>query len=55
MDVHFEWDRRKAAVNLSKHRVSFDEASTVFDDQVAFIFDDQDHSVDERREIIKGL
>ena len=54
MDVHFEWDGRKAAVNLRKHRVSFDEASTVFDDPVAFIFDDQDHSADERREIIIG-
>jgi uncharacterized DUF497 family protein len=46
MDVHLEWDRRKAAVNLRKHRVSFDEASTVFDDQ--------DHSADEQREIIIG-
>jgi uncharacterized DUF497 family protein len=54
MDVHLEWDRRKAAVNLRKHRVSFDEASTVFDDPLAFIFDDQDHSADEQREIIIG-
>ena len=54
MSVHFEWDRRKAAINLRKHRVSFDEASTVFDDQAAFIFDDEDHSADELREIIVG-
>jgi len=54
MSVHFEWDRRKAAINLRKHRVSFDEASTVVDDQAAFIFDDEDHSADELREIIVG-
>ncbi len=54
MSVHFEWDRRKAAINLRKHRASFDEASTVFDDPVAFIFDDKDHSADESREIIIG-
>ena len=54
MSVHFEWDRRKAAINLRKHRVSFDEASTVFDDVAAFIFDDEDHSADEPREIIIG-
>ena len=54
MSVHFEWDRRKAAINLRKHRVSFDEASTVFDDQAAFIFDGEDHSADELREIIVG-
>jgi uncharacterized protein len=54
MSVHFEWDRYKAAINFRKHRVSFDEASTVFDDPVAFIFDDEDHSADEPREIIIG-
>jgi uncharacterized protein len=54
MSVHFEWDRHKAAANLCKHRVSFDEASTVFDDPAAFIFDDKDHSADEPREIIIG-
>jgi uncharacterized DUF497 family protein len=54
MSVYFEWDRRKAAINLRKHRVSFDEASTVFDDPLAFIFDDEDHSAEERREIVIG-
>jgi uncharacterized DUF497 family protein len=39
---------------IRKHRVSFDEASTAFDDPLAFIFDDQDHSADEQREIIIG-
>ena len=40
----FEWDRRKAATNASKHGVNFDEASTVFDDPLAVIFDDEGHS-----------
>ena len=54
MSLQFEWDKQKAASNLRKHRVSFDEASTVFDDPLAQIFDDEDHSIGERREIIIG-
>ena len=54
MSVKFEWDKDKAASNLKKHGVSFEEASTVFDDPLANIFDDEDHSADERREIIIG-
>jgi uncharacterized protein len=54
MSVRFEWDNQKAQINLRKHQVSFDEAATVFDDGLAFIFDDEDHSVDEHREIIIG-
>lgn len=54
MTLHFEWDRRKAASNLKKHEVPFDEALTVFDDPLAAIFDDEDHSTDEQREIIIG-
>lgn len=50
----FEWDPRKAASNLKKHGVSFAEALTVFSDRAARIFDDPDHSGDERREIIIG-
>ncbi len=52
--MRFEWDERKAASNLKKHKVHFDEASTVFDDPLAYIFDDEDHSIDEQREIIIG-
>jgi hypothetical protein len=52
--VRFEWDARKAASNLQKHRISFDEATSVFKDPLAVIFDDEDHSADERREIIIG-
>ena len=54
MPLSFEWDQKKATTNLKKHKVNFDEASTVFDDPVAYIFDDEDHSKDERCEIIIG-
>lgn len=50
----FAWDPKKATSNLRKHGVSFAEAQTVFDDPLARIFDDQDHSYDERRELIIG-
>ena len=54
MSLKFEWDPRKAASNLSKHRVSFEEALTAFADPLARIFDDEDHSAEEQREIIVG-
>ncbi len=54
MSFRFEWDSQKAAANLRKHRVSFDEARTVFNDSLARIFDDPAHSTDERREILIG-
>ena len=38
MPYRFEWDSRKAATNMRKHGVSFDEAGTVFDDPLAAIF-----------------
>jgi uncharacterized protein len=60
--VEFEWDEKKAAFNLAKHGVSFEEALTVFDDPLAAIFDDplaaifddEGHSLGERREILIG-
>lgn len=54
MSLKFEWDPRKAASNFSKHGVSFEEALTAFADPWARIFDDEDHSVEEQREIIVG-
>ncbi|HKQ46937.1 MAG TPA: BrnT family toxin [Phycisphaerae bacterium] len=54
MFVEFEWDSRKAAANLNKHGVAFEEAATVFGDPLAAIFTDQEHSTQERREIIIG-
>ncbi len=50
----FEWDERKAAANLRKHGVSFEEATTVFEDVLALSFPDPDHSLWEDREIILG-
>ena len=52
--MEFEWDEEKAAVNLAKHGVSFNEAKTVFDDPLYVDFYDPDHSSDEHRYIIIG-
>jgi uncharacterized protein len=52
--MDFEWDEAKAKANLEKHGVSFTEAKTVFGNVLAVVFDDEAHSVDERREIIIG-
>jgi uncharacterized protein len=52
--LRFEWDKKKAISNLGKYRVGFDEASTVFQDPLARIFDDETHSTEEGREIIIG-
>lgn len=52
--MKFEWDSVKAAANLSKHGVSFDEAKTVFDDPLFIDFYDPDHSDDEYRYILIG-
>ncbi|MCY3722539.1 MAG: BrnT family toxin [Candidatus Poribacteria bacterium] len=52
--MEFEWDKNKAASNLSKHGVSFDEARTAFDDPLYIDFYDPDHSYDEHKYIIIG-
>jgi uncharacterized DUF497 family protein len=52
--VKFEWDRNKAAMNRSKHGVTFEEAETVFDDILYLDYFDPDHSHDEYRYIIIG-
>jgi len=54
MALKFEWDHDKAVTNLKKHGVTFDEASTVFADPLAVVFDDEVHSIEETREIIIG-
>ena len=54
MTPEFEWDAQKAKENLKSHGVGFDEALTVFADPLARIFDDPDHSNEERRELIIG-
>ena len=52
--MKFEWDENKAAVNLSQHGISFEEARTVFDDRLYVDFYDPDHSDEEDRYIIVG-
>ena len=52
--MQFAWDEKKAATNLAKHGVSFEEAATVFGDPLSNTFDDPDHSAGERRFIIIG-
>jgi len=53
--MRFEWDENKAATNLAKHGVSFEEAATVFGDLLSDTFDDPDHSAEERRFVIIGM
>jgi uncharacterized DUF497 family protein len=53
--VEFEWDPAKAASNLSKQRVTFEEAVTVFGDPLASTITDPDHSEDEARFVTLGL
>lgn len=53
--MRFTWDTNKAAINLKKHGVSFEEAQTVFDDEEALRIFDPDHSEDEDRFILLGL
>jgi uncharacterized DUF497 family protein len=52
--VIYEWDPEKARRNLTKHKVSFEEATSVFTDPFAMTYDDPDHSVAERRFITIG-
>jgi uncharacterized DUF497 family protein len=52
--MQFEWNDDKAASNLSKHKVSFDEAKTVFDDPRYIDFYDPDHSENEEHYLIVG-
>jgi hypothetical protein len=52
--MKFEWDESKKISNLEKHGISFEEAKTVFDNPLAAIFDDPQHSIGEIREIIIG-
>jgi uncharacterized DUF497 family protein len=53
--MKFEWDPNKAATNLKKHQVSFQEAATVFGDFLSVTFEDPDHSIDEERYITIGI
>jgi hypothetical protein len=54
-DLRFDWDPAKAAANLRKHRISFDEAISAFSDERGLLLDDPDHSGDEDRLVLLGL
>ncbi|MBZ5561750.1 MAG: BrnT family toxin [Acidobacteriia bacterium] len=53
--MRFEWDAAKAAANLRKHRISFEEAASVFYDPLAVTGADPDHSEGEERWVTFGL
>ena len=53
--MKFEWDPRKAEINLRKHEVSFDEAASVFLHRLALSGPDPEHSVGESRYITFGM
>jgi uncharacterized protein len=54
-DLRFEWDPAKAAANARKHGVTFQEALTVFSDELGLLLDDPDHSASEERFVLLGL
>ena len=53
--MRFQWDPNKAKLNLRKHRVSFEEATTAFRDPLSATGDDPEHSTGENRFITFGL
>ena len=52
--LRFVWDREKAAANVRKHGVSFDEAATAFGDPLSIAVTDPEHSVGEERWLLLG-
>ena len=54
MALVFEWDDKKAETNLRKHNISFEEASTVFGDDLSITIEDPLHSQNENRYILIG-
>ena len=53
-ELGFEWDENKNVINKNKHKISFEEAKTVFYDECALVIDDPEHSAEEERFIILG-
>lgn len=53
--ITFDWNTAKATVNLKKHGVSFEEAQTVFYDEFAIQFYDDENSSDEERFLMLGM
>ena len=55
MELLLEWDANKASENLRKHKVSFEEAKTIFNDPLLVTFPDEEHSQHEERLISIGV
>ena len=53
--MKFEWDEEKNEINKFKHKISFEEVESVFEDDYAILFDDPDHSQQEDRFLIIGM
>tara|TARA_R110001583_G_scaffold79699_1_gene215095 strand:+ start:312 stop:599 length:288 start_codon:yes stop_codon:yes gene_type:complete len=53
--INFDWNKSKATSNLKKHDISFDEAKSVFYDEFALQFYDEEHSESEARFIMLGM
>ncbi len=53
--IKFEWDNNEALINIEKHGITFSEASTVFADENAILFDDPEHSMEEERFMLLGM
>ncbi|HEY6906970.1 MAG TPA: BrnT family toxin [Ignavibacteriaceae bacterium] len=54
-DIQFQWDQNKNIENIKNHKVSFEEAKTVFFDENARLITDPEHSINEERFIILGI
>lgn len=54
-NIRFQWDQSKNLLNIKKHKISFEEAKTVFFDENARLIPDSAHSVNEERFIVLGI
>lgn len=54
MKLVFEWDERKAQLNLKKHQISFEEAKSIFNDPLLLTYRDDLHSESEERHVSTG-
>jgi uncharacterized protein len=55
VELRFQWDEKKAAANLHKHGVSFEEAASAFGDPLSLTIPDPEHSKDEERCVLLGM
>ena len=55
MSIRFEWDKTKSLENQKKHKISFEEAQTIFVDENALLIHDLDHSDEEDRFVLLGM